>query len=189
MVSSLLLAGTVAGCEHNASSKGESPVKADVSIYELESKTLEGKPAPLQQYRGQVTLLVNVASECGYTPQYAGLQQLYERYKSRGFAVLGFPSNDFGGQEPGSPEEIRAFCSSKYRVDFPMLEKVTTKPGPDQSLVYAALGQATGKLPEWNFGKYLISRSGKVLNFYPSNVAPEAPSLAAAIEAALAAGS
>lgn len=158
-----------------------------MSIYEVESKTLEGKPAALSQYRGQVALLVNVASECGYTPQYSGLQQLYERFKSQGFVVLGFPSNDFGRQESGSAEQIRAFCSSKYRVDFPMFEKVVTKAGPGQSAVYAALGQASGSLPEWNFGKYLVSRSGKVLDFYPSNVPPEDPALVKAIESALAA--
>ncbi len=160
-----------------------------MSIYDVESKTLEGKAAALSQYRGQVALLVNVASECGYTPQYAGLQQLYERFKAQGFVVLGFPSNDFGKQEPGSAEEIRAFCSSKYRVDFPMFEKVVTKSGPQQSPVYAALGKATGSLPEWNFGKYLVDRSGKVLKFYPSDVKPEDAALVKAIEGALAAGS
>ncbi|RYZ07144.1 MAG: glutathione peroxidase [Myxococcales bacterium] len=159
-----------------------------MSIYEIESKTLEGKPAALSQYRGQVALLVNVASECGYTPQYAGLQALYERFKAKGFVVLGFPSNDFGAQEPGSPEEIRAFCSSRYRVDFPMFEKSVTKAGPQQSPVYAALGKATGSLPEWNFGKYLVGRTGKVLKFYPSSVKPEDPALAQAIEGALAEG-
>lgn len=175
-------------CERTPPEKAsETPGKVTMSIYEVESKTLEGKPAALSQYRGQVALLVNVASECGYTPQYSGLQQLYERFKSQGFVVLGFPSNDFGRQESGSAEQIRAFCSSKYRVDFPMFEKVVTKAGPGQSAVYAALGQASGSLPEWNFGKYLVSRSGKVLDFYPSNVPPEDPALVKAIESALAA--
>lgn len=161
---------------------------ATVDIYSLSVKTLEAQAAPLSQYRGQVTLLVNVASACGYTPQYAGLQRVYSKYKGQGFAVLGFPSNDFGRQEPGSPEEIREFCSSKYRVDFPMFEKVQTKPGPAQAPVYAALERAAGTLPSWNFGKYLISRSGKVLAFFPSNVEPEAPELTQAIESAIAAG-
>ncbi len=179
-----------AGCRHTAAQES-SPVATDkpaVDIYSLSVKTLEAQPAPLDQYRGKVTLLVNVASACGYTPQYAGLQRVYTKFKPKGFAVLGFPSNDFGRQEPGSPEEIREFCSSKYRVDFPMFEKVQTKAGPGQAPVYAALEQAVGALPSWNFGKYLISRSGKVLKFFPSNVEPEAPELTQAIEAAIAAG-
>jgi len=190
-VSALLAAfGVVAlgtACERHPSEKaGAAPEKATMSIYDIESKTLEGKPAALSQYRGQVALIVNVASECGYTPQYAGLQKLYERFKAQGFIVLGFPSNDFGKQEPGSAEQIREFCSSKYRVNFPMFEKVVTKTGPDQSPVYAALERDTGSLPEWNFGKYLVGRDGKVLKFYPSSVEPEAPALVQAIEAALA---
>ena len=157
-----------------------------VDIYALSVKTLEAEPVLLNQYRWQVTLLVNVASACGYTPQYAGLQRIYTKYKGQGFAVLGFPSNDFGRQEPGSAEEIREFCSSKYRVDFPMFEKVQTKAGAGQSPVYALLQQGSGNLPKWNFGKYLVGRSGKVLKFFPSNIAPESAELAAAIEAALA---
>ncbi len=157
-----------------------------VDFYGAEARTLEGQPAPLAQYRGRVTLVVNVASECGYTPQYAGLQQLHERYEARGLTVLGFPSNDFGRQEPGSAEEIRAFCSSKYRVKFPMFEKVQTKAGAGQSPVYALLEQGAGALPKWNFGKYLVARSGKVVKFFPSDTTPESAELAAAIEAALA---
>jgi len=157
-----------------------------VDFYSAEARTLEGAAAPLAQYRGRVTLVVNVASECGYTPQYAGLQQLFERYEARGLTVLGFPSNDFGRQEPGSVEEIRAFCSSKYRVKFPMFEKVQTKAGAGQSAVYALLQQGAGTLPPWNFGKYLVARSGKVLKFFPSDTKPESAELAAAIEAALA---
>lgn len=189
LLTTLCVSGLIA-CERTApEKKSEAPGRVTVSIYEVESKTLEGKDAALSQYRGQVALLVNVASECGYTPQYAGLQKLYERFKAQGFVVLGFPSNDFGQQEPGSAEQIRAFCSSRYRVDFPMFEKVVTKAGPGQSPVYAALAKATGSLPEWNFGKYLVDRTGKPLKFYPSSVAPEDPALVAAIEAALAAGS
>jgi len=164
------------------------PEKSAVDIYALSVKTLEAQPAPLSQYRGQVTLLVNVASACGYTPQYAGLERVYTKYKPKGFAVLGFPSNDFGRQEPGSPEEIREFCVSKYRVDFPMFEKVQTKAGPGQAEIYTRLEQAAGALPSWNFGKYLISRSGKVLKFFPSQVEPESEELVQAIESALAEG-
>jgi glutathione peroxidase len=159
---------------------------AKVDLYAAEAKTLEGQPVPLAQYRGRVTLVVNVASECGFTPQYAGLQQLYERYEARGLTVLGFPSNDFGGQEPGSAEDIRAFCSSKYHVKFPMFEKVQTKAGAGQSPVYALLQQGAGVLPKWNFGKYLVGRNGKVIKFFPSDTKPDSAALTTAIEAALA---
>jgi glutathione peroxidase len=178
---------SLVACQRAATSETTTMTdNAKLDLYTLEAKDLEGQPAPLSQYRGRVTLLVNVASECGYTPQYAGLQQLYERYEPKGLTVLGFPSNDFGRQEPGSAEEIRAFCSSKYRVKFPMFEKVQTKAGAGQSPVYALLGEGAGALPKWNFGKYLVGRSGKVIKFFPSDVTPESPELAAAIEAALA---
>jgi len=174
-------------CQHKASNEPTHMKEAaNVDLYSAEARTLEGQPVPLAQYRGRVTLVVNVASECGFTPQYSGLQQLYERYEARGLTVLGFPSNDFGGQEPGSAQEIRTFCSSKYHVKFPMFEKVQTKAGAGQSPVYALLQQGSGNLPKWNFGKYLVGRSGKVLKFFPSNIAPESAELAAAIEAALA---
>jgi glutathione peroxidase len=155
------------------------------NVYALSVKSLDGAPVALNEYRGQVSLIVNVASECGYTPQYAGLERIYQKYKGRKFSVLGFPSNDFGEQEPGSSEQIREFCSTKYRVTFPMFEKVQTKPGPGQSEVYALLQRAGGTLPSWNFGKYLISRSGEVLKMFPSDLPPESPELVAAIEAAL----
>lgn len=156
------------------------------NVYALSVKSLEGTQVALSEYRGQVSLIVNVASACGYTPQYAGLQRIYEKYKGRKFSVLGFPSNDFGEQEPGSPKEIREFCSTKYRVTFPMFEKVQTKAGPGQAELYALLARAGGSLPSWNFGKYLISRSGRVLQMFPSDVDPESPEVIAAIEAALA---
>jgi glutathione peroxidase len=156
-----------------------------MSIYTAQTRTLEGEQTSLSQFAGQVTLLVNVASECGYTPQYAGLQRLYEAYKDRGFSVVGFPSNDFGQQEPGSAEEIRSFCSSKYRVSFPMLEKVKVTAGEGQSPIYAKLHEASGVLPTWNFGKYLVGRDGKVVEFYPSKVDPEDAALKSAVETAL----
>jgi glutathione peroxidase len=176
---------------HHTPAQGSKPMtleKPTVDIYALSVKTLEAQPAPLSQYRGQVSLVVNVASACGYTPQYAGLERVYTKYKPKGFAVLGFPSNDFGRQEPGSPEQIREFCVSKYRVDFPMFEKVQTKAGPEQAPIYASLEQAVGTLPSWNFGKYLVSRSGRVLKFFPSKVDPEDAELTQAIESALAEG-
>ena len=155
------------------------------SFYDLKVTTLDGRPADLAAYRGRVVLVVNVASQCGYTPQYAGLEKLHREFEAKGFAVLGFPSNDFGGQEPGTAEEIATFCKRTYDVTFPMFAKVVTKAGSQQSPVYAFLGES-GSLPQWNFSKYLVDKAGKVEAFYPSRVAPEAPELRAAIEKALA---
>ncbi len=155
------------------------------SFYSLKTTTLQGQPADLSQYAGKVTLVVNVASQCGFTPQYTGLEKLHEELADRGFAVLGFPSNDFGSQEPGSPEEIATFCKKNYGVTFQMFSKLVTKAGPDQSPIYTFLGQG-GQLPAWNFSKYLVGKDGKVIGFYPSKVAPESKELRQAIEAALA---
>ena len=117
---------------------------APASFYDLETKALDGKPGNLAQYKGKVAVVVNVASKCGYTPQYAGLEKLYREMTPKGVVVLGFPSNDFGGQEPGTAEEIATFCKTKYDVTFPLFEKGVTKAGPTQSPVYQYLG-ATGK--------------------------------------------
>jgi glutathione peroxidase len=154
------------------------------SFYDLKTVTLSGQPADLGIYRGTVSLVVNVASECGFTPQYEGLEKLYRELKNRNFNVLGFPSNDFGGQEPGTAEEIASFCKLNYGVTFPMFEKVVTGRGADQSPVYAFLG-ASGKLPTWNFFKYVIDRNGQVVAIFPSEVTPESPALRAAITKAL----
>lgn len=156
------------------------------SFYDLKTNTLLGKPADLGAYRGKVTLVVNVASYCGFTPQYKGLEKLHRDLAGKGFAVLGFPSNDFGEQEPGSPQEIAEFCKLTYDVTFPMFAKVVTKPGREQSPIYAFLG-STGHLPAWNFSKYLIGKDGKVIAFFPSDVTPESPELQRAITKALAA--
>ena len=156
------------------------------SLYDLKTTTLLGKPADLSAYRGKVTLVVNVASYCGFTPQYAGLERLHRELSGKAFSVLGFPSNDFGEQEPGSPQEITEFCRRTYDVTFPMFAKVVTVPGPDQSPIYKLLG-STGHLPAWNFAKYLVGKDGKVVAFYPSEVTPDAPELRRAIDAALAA--
>jgi glutathione peroxidase len=154
------------------------------SFYAFKTTTLQGQPADLSQYSGKVALVVNVASQCGFTPQYAGLQKLYDELEGRGFVVLGFPSNDFGGQEPGSPDEIAGFCKKNYGVTFPMFSKLVTKKGQDQSPIYAYLGEC-GSLPSWNFGKYLVGKDGRVVQYFPSKVAPEAPELREAIEKAL----
>lgn len=155
------------------------------SLYDMKTTTLEGKPADLSMYRGKVSLVVNVASKCGFTPQYDGLEKLHAELKGQGFNVLGFPSNDFGNQEPGTAAEIQEFCKLTYGVTFPMFEKVVTKPGAAQSPVYAFLGKS-GKLPAWNFAKYVVDKNGQIVAFFPSQVTPESPELRAAISKALA---
>ena len=154
------------------------------SLYDLTTNSLDGKPADLSQYKGHVVLVVNVASKCGFTPQYAGLEKLYTDYKDKGFFVLGFPSNDFHGQEPGTPQEIATFCSTKYNVDFPMFEKVDVLKVPTQSPVYQFL-TTSNPVPTWNFCKYLVGKDGKVIKFYPSKVKPDDKELTDAIDAAL----
>jgi glutathione peroxidase len=154
-----------------------------MSLYEITANTLAGKPQPLSTYKGKVALIVNVASECGFTPQYAGLEKLYEEYKDKGLVILGFPSNEFGAQEPGSAEQIHAFCQKNYGVQFPMFEKIATK-GSAQSPVYKFLTAKHGE-PRWNFHKYLVGKDGQVRAAFPSKVAPESKDLRDAIDAAL----
>ncbi len=154
------------------------------SLYDLKTETLQGKPADLGAYRGKVTLVVNTASECGYTPQYEGLEALHRDLSPKGFSVLGFPSNDFGGQEPGTAQQIAEFCRKNYGVTFPMFAKLSTRPGNMQSPIYAFLG-TSGNLPAWNFSKYVIGKDGKVVAFFPSAVEPESAALRAAITKAL----
>jgi len=156
-----------------------------MSFYDLETQRLDGTPAHLADYRGKVALVVNVASACGYTPQYAGLQRLYDELAGAGLVVLGFPSNEFGGQEPGSPEQIATFCQRNYGVTFPLFAKGETRPGPGQSPVYAVL-TGGGDVPDWNFCKYLIGRDGTVRAFFPSRVAPDDRRLRQAVNEALA---
>ena len=155
------------------------------SFYDLKTLNLDGTPGDLAQYKGKVSLVVNVASKCGYTPQYEGLEKLQKEMKGKGFNVLGFPSNDFGGQEPGSAQEIATFCRLTYGVTFPMFEKVVTRKGAGQSPIYTFLG-ASGQLPAWNFSKYVVDKQGRVVAFFPSEVTPEDPALRAALAKALA---
>jgi glutathione peroxidase len=158
-------------------------------VYSIKMKSLEGKPFSLADYKGKVVLLVNVASKCGYTPQYKGLQALQDKYKAKGLTVVGVPCNDFGSQEPGSSEEIRKFCTDNYNVTFPLTEKVHVK-GAEQHPLYARLTGKDAEFPgdiKWNFGKFVIGRDGKILNRFDSKVTPESPELTSAIEAALAA--
>ncbi len=159
----------------------------DVSLYSIDAKTLEGEPAKLDQYAGKVTLVVNVASRCGYTPQYEGLQALYEKFKDRGLVVIGVPSSDFGGQELADAKAIREFCTSRYEVTFPLLAKSGVKAGPEQCAVYEFLGTRTGKLPGWNFSKYLVGRDGQPIEFWGSGTKPDSKELVEALEKALAA--
>lgn len=155
------------------------------SIHAFTMKRLDGTETSLSAWSGKVLLVVNTASKCGYTPQYQGLQQLHTKYAGRGFEVLGFPSNDFGGQEPGTAQEIQNFCVSMYDVNFPMFEK-TKVIGPDRSPLYALLSDAHGE-PKWNFHKYLVDKHGRPVQAWPSKVEPGSPEIASAIEAQLAA--
>ena len=156
------------------------------TFYDLKTQTLVGsKPADLGAYRGKVTLVVNVASYCGYTPQYKGLEALHRELQPKGFAVLGFPSNDFGEQEPGTAQEIADFCRLTYDVTFPMFAKVVTRPGPAQSPIYQFLGR-TGNLPAWNFGKYLSARTARSLRSFRATSHRNPRQLRTAISKALA---
>lgn len=154
------------------------------SIHAFEMKRLDGTDTRLSAWAGKVLLIVNTASKCGYTPQYQGLQQLHAKYAERGFEVLGFPSNDFGGQEPGTAEEIQSFCITMYDVNFPMFEK-TKVIGADRSPLYALLSDARGE-PKWNFHKYLVDKHGRPVDAWGSKVEPGAPEVASSIEAQLA---
>jgi glutathione peroxidase len=145
--------------------------------------SIDGKPTALASFKGKVMLVVNVASQCGYTPQYKGLEALYQKYKGQGLVVIGVPSNDFGMQEPGSDAEIKTFCERKYNVTFPMMSKVVVK-GDGKVPLYQLLTQTGGEV-KWNFTKFLVGKDGKVLERFESRVAPESPEMAAAIEKAL----
>lgn len=154
------------------------------SIYDFSAETIDGQPAPLADYRGKVILIVNTASQCGFTKQYAGLEALYRRFRDRGLVVLGFPCNQFGGQEPGDEAEIKTFCSLTYDVDFPLMRKIDVN-GPKAHPLYAFLKHARkGVLGtegiKWNFTKFLIGRDGEVVARYAPNVEPKA--LESAIE-------
>jgi glutathione peroxidase len=172
-------------------------VAALLSAYSLMAQTklqsisltdINGKPASLKDYDGKVLLVVNVASKCGLTPQYKALEAVHQKYKEKGFSVLGFPCNDFGSQEPGTLEEIKEFCSTKYNVTFPMFDKLHVK-GPEQHPLYSALSGKESPFPgdvKWNFGKFLIGRNGRIVKRFEPKATPDSPEVAQAIEAALA---
>jgi glutathione peroxidase len=184
-LAALLPASCTGMFEKSVTSAPEARAK---SLHAFRVEGLDGAPRDLAAWKGKVVLVVNTASECGFTNQYAGMQALQERYGARGFDVLAFPSNDFGGQEPGTSAQIAQFCAANYRTTFPLFAKVGVKEGAGQAPLYAWLGAATGKLPGWNFGKYLVGKDGQPIAFWPSTTKPEDAEVAAAIEKALAAG-
>lgn len=162
--------------------------RAGGSLYDVPLKDIDGKATSLKPYEGKVVLIVNVASKCGFTPQYSALEAIYQKYKDQGLVVLGFPCNQFGKQEPGTSEEIKQFCSSKYNVTFPMFEKIEVN-GPGRHPLYDILAGPSSPFPgdiRWNFTKFLISRDGKLVNRFDSKIKPDAPETTQAIEAALA---
>lgn len=159
---------------------------AAASVYEFTMNDIDGKSVKLDSYKGKVLLIVNVASRCGYTPQYEGLQKIYDKYKSQGLVVLGFPANNFMGQEPGSDAEIKQFCSTKYNVSFPIFSKISVK-GGDIHPLYQYLTQNANPPGEvkWNFAKFLIGKDGKIVARFDSGVKPESAELISAIESSL----
>jgi len=156
------------------------------SVYDYTLNSIDGKPTPLSQFKGKVVMLVNVASRCGFTPQYEGLEALYKKYADQGFVIVGIPANNFGGQEPGTNAEIKTFCKSKYSVTFPMLAKVSVK-GADQTPLYQFLtGEQTdpkfaGDI-KWNFTKFLVNKEGKIVDRFEPKVTPEDPQVISAVE-------
>jgi glutathione peroxidase len=158
---------------------------AGSGVYSFTLNSIDGKPSPLADYKGKVVMLVNVASKCGYTPQYSALEAIYEKYKDQGFVILGFPANNFGAQEPGTNEEIKTFCTRKYSVSFPMYSKISVK-GDDQAPLYAYLTKETGPgitgEIKWNFTKFLVDRDGKVVQRFEPAVTPDSQEVTSAIE-------
>jgi len=180
----------LAACSALAAEEASIEPAADADVLSFVVEGIEGEEVDLERYRGKVVLIVNTASECGLTPQYAGLQSLYETYEDEGFVVLGFPSNDFMGQEPGSEAEILEFCTGEYGVTFPMFSKVKVR-GEEKHPLYAKLtGQPdpVGGAVQWNFQKYLVDRSGNVVAMYSPRVAPGAEEVRERVEGLLAAG-
>jgi glutathione peroxidase len=168
---------------------GAMVASAESKLQQVPLKDISGKATSLKDYSGKVLLVVNVASQCGLTPQYKALEATHRKYKDQGFSVLGFPCNDFGSQEPGTNDEIKQFCTSKYDVTFPMFDKLHVK-GPERHPLYEELSGKDSPFPgdvKWNFGKFLVGRDGKILKRFEPKVAPDSPEVTQAIEAALAA--
>ena len=164
-------------------------VFAASNIYDFTLPSIDGKPMPLADFKGKVVLVVNVASRCGFTPQYTALEALYEKYKDRGFVIIGIPANNFGAQEPGTNQEIKTFCQSKYNVKFPMMSKVSVK-GDDKTPLYQYLtdksaNPKTGGDIQWNFTKFLVGPDGQIITRFEPAVTPDSLEVTAAIEKAL----
>jgi glutathione peroxidase len=157
------------------------PAAACPALLDRTLADIHERPRALCEFAGKVLLVVNTASECGYTPQYEGLEALYRKFRERGLVVLGFPSNDFGGQEPGSNRDIAAFCVNQYAIDFPIFAKTSVR-GAQANSLFAELARATGAAPRWNFHKYLVDRGGRQVMSFDTRVAPGDPRLVAAIE-------
>lgn len=167
----------------DSKTKNEGNKPLNKNIYDISVKTMDGEVKKLSDYKGKVILIVNVASKCGYTPQYEGLENIYQKYSSKGFEVLGFPCNDFGEQEPGTNDEIRTFCETKYNVTFPVFDKVTIL-GSEKDPLYERLtnnSEPQGDV-SWNFEKFLIDKNGDIAGRYKSKVKPESEELLSAIE-------
>ncbi len=167
-----------------------SSMAAETTVYDFTMNSIDGQPMPFANFKGKVMLLVNVASRCGFTPQYTALESIYEKYKGRGFVIAGVPANNFGGQEPGTNQEIKTFCSANYNVTFPMMSKVSVK-GRDITPLYKFLidkqaNPKTGGEIQWNFTKFLIGPDGRVIARFESEVTPDSPEVISAIEKALA---
>lgn len=186
----VLGAGAFAMYHHESPVQNVEAASPAKSIYDFQMKDIDGKDVKLSKYKGNVLLVVNTASKCGYTPQYEGLQAIYSKYHDQGFEILGFPANNFGGQEPGTEAEIKEFCTLKYKVTFPMFAKISVK-GEDQHPLYTYL---TSKETDpafagdisWNFNKFLIDRNGKILARFSSKDTPQSDAVVGAIETALA---
>lgn len=180
----LLALGLVSGLD--AAPKPKKKKEAPVGVHQFTVPDIAGSPKSLADYKGKVLLIVNVASECGNTPQYKDLEALHQKYKGQGLAVLGFPSNDFGGQEPGSEAEIKQFCERNYGVSFDLFGKVNVKSEP-QAPLYRHLTTQPGKegAVDWNFGKFLVGKDGQLIARFKASTKPLSPEVVAAIEAAL----
>jgi len=162
---------------------------AEKSVYDYTLNSIEGQAAPFSAYKGKVLMVVNVASRCGYTPQYSALESIYEKYKDKGFVIVGVPANNFGAQEPGTDAEIKTFCTRKYNVQFPMMSKVSVK-GSDTAPLYQYLTDSkanpkTGGEIKWNFTKFLVDRQGNIVARFEPEVTPDSPQVLSAIEQAL----
>jgi glutathione peroxidase len=182
-ICAFIIAALVAVISIPSGDAAESPCP---SVLDHKFDNLKDEPVSLCQFRGKVLLIVNTASECGYTPQYEGLEGLYRRYRDKGFAILGFPANDFGSQEPGSNKQIAQFCQVNYGITFPMFAK-TSVAGANANPLYRELAARTGKPPRWNFHKYLLDRTGQPVAAFESAVEPADPRLTSQIEKLLAA--